>query len=146
MIQTVLILIALLAVVPVNAANTGKSDLSKEIQGSWQLTKGVLVGNPMPANVVAHIRLELSDGKYVLTGAESPDQGTWTLHPDLKPVGIDVTGTDGPNKGKTYLAIVQLHGDKMKICYDLSGQSRPAKFESKKNTSLFLAEYKRVAP
>jgi uncharacterized protein (TIGR03067 family) len=88
--------------------------------------------------------LELTDGKYKLTGAERPDEGTWSLHPDKKPLGIDVNGTDGPNKGKTLLAIVELRGDKLRICYDLSGKTRPTKFESRRKTLLFLAEYKRV--
>ena len=55
-----------------------------------------------------------------------------------------MTGTDGPNKGKTFLAIVELDGDTMKVCYDLSGQARPTRFESKEKTLLFLAEYRRV--
>ncbi len=57
---------------------------------------------------------------------------------------MDVHGTEGPNKGKTYPAIVQLSGDRMKICYDLSGKARPTRFESKPKTLLFLAGYKRV--
>jgi hypothetical protein len=32
----------------------------------------------------------------------------------------------------------------MKVCYDLSGQQRPTRFESKEKTLLFLAEYRRV--
>ena len=57
---------------------------------------------------------------------------------------MDVKGTDGPNKGKTFLAIVEVRGERMKVCYDLSGKQRPKTFESKAKTALFLAEYKRV--
>ena len=62
----------------------------------------------------------------------------------MKPRGLDVIGTDGPNKRKTFLAIYELKSDKLKVCYDLSGKSRPAKFESETKTLLFLAEYKRI--
>ena len=35
-------------------------------------------------------------------------------------------------------------GDTLKVCYDLSGQERPVRFESKKKSLVFLAEYRRV--
>lgn len=128
----------------VRAEDAKTGALAKKLFGSWQLIKGSVAGNPFPEEAAKKIRLGLEDGKYKLTGAESPDQGTWTLHTEKKPLGMDVTGTEGPNKGKTYLAIYELHGDNLKVCYDLSGMSRPAKFESPKKTLLFLAEYKRI--
>ena len=90
-----------------------------------------------------NIRLELTDGKYKVTGAESPDEGTWTVYPEMMPPGLDVTGTDGPNKGKTLLAIYDLTGDTLKICYDIEGKVSPTKFESTKENKLLLIVYKR---
>lgn len=139
-----LLIAALLALAAVGADEGKNAGVSKKFIGTWQLTKGVVAGNAFPEAAVKSIRLQLTDGKYTLTGAESPDEGTWTLHLDQKPLGIDVTGTNGPNKGKTFLAIAELDGDRMKICYDLSGQVRPTTFESKEKTLLFLAEYTRV--
>ena len=139
-----MLIVTLLTAGVARADDTKNADVSKKLIGTWQLTKGVVGGNSLPEAAVKGIRLELTDGKYTLTGAESPDEGTWKLHPGKKPLGLDVKGTDGPNKGKTFLAICQLNGDKMKVCYDLSGKERPTKFESKKNTLLFLAEYKRI--
>ena len=141
-----MLIVAAIAVGALGAANSKKADVSKKLIGAWQLTKGVVGGIPLPEPAVKRIRLELTDGKYNLTGAERPDEGTWNLHLDQKPPGMDVKGTDGPNKGKTFLTIFELRRDKLKVCYDLSGQKRPSKFESKKNTLLFLAEYKRVKP
>jgi uncharacterized protein (TIGR03067 family) len=121
-----------------------KPDVAKKVVGTWQLTKGVIAGNPMPEETAKKLKLELTDGKYKLLGAESPDEGTWKLHLDKKPFGMDIKGTDGPNKGKTMLCIFELDGDNLKVCYDLSGKKRPVKFESKPKTLLFLAEYKRA--
>jgi uncharacterized protein (TIGR03067 family) len=139
-----MLLLTLLAVRAVHADDAKNADVRKQLLGTWQLTQGVVGGSPLPEQVVKNIRLELTDGKYRVTGAESPDEGTWNLHLDQKPFGLDVIGTDGPNKGKTFLAIFELDGDKLKVCYDLSGQARPTQFESKKQTLLFLAEYQRV--
>ena len=140
----ILTAILLAAAGGVLADDAKKDDVSKKLVGAWQLTKGVVAGNNFPQEAVKAIRLELTDGKYKLTGAESPDQGTRKLHLEKKPLGMDVTGTDGPNKGRTMLAIFELTGDKLKVCYDLSGQKRPTKFESKPKTMVFLAEYQRV--
>ena len=120
------------------------SEVAKKLNGTWQLTKGVVGGNAFPEAVTKKLKLELADGKYKLTGAESPDEGTFTVHADKKPAAMDITGTDGPNKGKTFLTIFELKGDTLKVCYDLSGKTRPAKFESQPKTMLFLAEYKRA--
>jgi uncharacterized protein (TIGR03067 family) len=56
---------------------------------------------------------------------------------------MDITGTEGPNKGKTMLAIYELEGDSMKVCYDMSGKERPTEFKTKPGTAQFLAKYKR---
>src|SRR5947209_786996 len=130
--------------IAVGAADARETDVSKRLLGTWQLTKGVVGGSPFPEAAAKRIRLELTDGKYKLIGAESPDEGTWSVHLDRKPLGMDVHGTEGANKGKTYLAIFKLAGDRMKVCYDLSGKTRPTRFESKPKTLLFLAEYKRL--
>ena len=140
----VMLFAVLLAAGAVRADDAKNAGVSKKVNGTWQLTKGVVGGNALPEAAVKKLQLALADGKYTLTGAESPDVGTYTLHLDQKPLGLDVKGTDGPNKGKTFLCIFELRGDKMKVCYDLAGKQRPAKFESKPKTAVFLAEYKRV--
>lgn len=130
--------------VAAGAGGDGKADVSKKLIGTWQLTKGVVGGSPFPHAVAKKLRLELTEGKYRLTGAESPDEGTWEVHRGKKPLAMDVHGTEGPNKGKTYLTIFKLAGDRLTVCYDLSGKARPARFESLPKTLLFLAEYTRV--
>ena len=48
--------------------------------------------------------------------------------------GNDITGTEGPNKGKTIPAIYEHKGDTLKVCYNLGGQERPTEFKSKSGT------------
>lgn len=139
-----LTLAAVLAAAAVQSAAAGSGDAAKQVIGTWQLTRGVVGGRALPKAVAEKLRLELTPGRYRLIGAESPDSGTWTIHGDHRPLAIDIKGTDGPNKGKTFPAIAELHGDTMRICYDLSGKRRPAGFASAPKTLLFLAEYRRV--
>jgi uncharacterized protein (TIGR03067 family) len=114
-----------------------------DVQGIWKPTQAELGGNPLPEAVLAPLRLELSKGKYSLTGAESPDSGTYAFDPSKNPKTMDVTGTDGPNKGKTFPAIYELDGDTLRICYDLAGKERPKQFKTAKQTKLYLVTYKR---
>ena len=65
-----------------------------------------------------------------------PDRGTYTLDATSKPKGMTITGTEGPNNGKTFPAIYELEGDTLRICYDLSGAKRPTKFATVAGTKL----------
>jgi uncharacterized protein (TIGR03067 family) len=65
---------------------------------------------------------------------------------DEKPSAMDITSTDGPNKGKTLLAIYKLEGDKLIVCYDLAGKKRPSDFKTEPKSLLFLATYQKVKP
>jgi uncharacterized protein (TIGR03067 family) len=113
------------------------------IQGLWLPSSAELGGNKFPDEVRKSIKLEVKDGKYNVTVGKAPDKGTIKLNPAVKPKEMDITGLEGPNKGKTILAIYELDGDTLRVCYDLSGKSRPTEFKSTAGTQLFLVTYKR---
>jgi hypothetical protein len=117
--------------------------LGDELTGTWKPVEVELAGTKLPEAAFAAWRLELGKGTYALKGAESPDSGTVKVDTTKKPMTMDVTGADGPNKGKTYPAIYELKDDTLKICYDLSGKSRPTEFKTEKQTKLYLVTYKR---
>ena len=125
---------------------TAKSEGSKDsaaIQGTWLASTAELGGKPFPDEVRKSIKLTLKDDKYTVTVGKNPDHGTVKLDPSAKPKAMDITGTEGPNKGKKIPAIYELNGDTLKICYDLSGKSRPMAFKTTEGTQLFLVTYKR---
>jgi uncharacterized protein (TIGR03067 family) len=113
------------------------------VEGVWKPTQIELAGTPLPEAAFANWRLELRKGKYTLTGAESPDSGTYAYDESKKPKTMDVTGVDGPNKGKTFPCIYELDGDTLRICYDLSLKERPKEFKTAKQTRLYLVTYTR---
>lgn len=119
----------------------GRLDDTKAIQGLWAPVTAVLAGQPMEESIVKIISLNMDNGKYLVLVGDAPDKGTYTLHQDTKPKGIDVAGTEGPNAGKTFPAIYELKGDTLRICYDLSGARRPAEFKSIAGTKLYLVTY-----
>jgi uncharacterized protein (TIGR03067 family) len=128
------------------AARSGDSKDSDVLQGTWLPSTAELAGKPYPDEVLKTIKLVVKDDKYTVTVGKAVDQGTVKLNPSTKPKEMDIIGTDGPNKGKTILAIYERDGDTLRICYGLSGKSRPTEFKTKEGTQLFLVTYKREKP
>lgn len=127
------------------ADDKGAGKEEKMLDGTWQLVEGEIAGMKFPPEVAKGIKLTISGGRYVVT-AESKDEGTVKYFPDASPKAMEVTGTAGPNKGKTFQAIYQVTGNTLTVCYDLSGKARPTEFKSKPGTQLFLATYKKAKP
>jgi uncharacterized protein (TIGR03067 family) len=117
---------------------------AKAVQGAWTPVKAELAGHPLPDAVLKTISLKLHNGQYDVSVAGEPDKGTYTMESSTKPKGMTITGTDGPNKGKTFPAIYELAGDTLRICYDLSGKERPADFKTVVGTQLYLVTYHRT--
>ena len=117
---------------------------AKAVQGVWKPVKAELGGQPMPDEVLKTITLKLHDDRYVVSVGERLDKGTCTIDASTKPKSMTITGTEGPNQGKTFPAIFELEGDTLRICYDLSGKQRPAEFKSVAGTRLYLVTYHRA--
>ena len=138
-------LLALMCVGPLAWCGDSKGD-EKMLQGTWTPTSAELAGQKFPDETLKTMKLILTAGKYTVKVGNQTDQGTVTFDPAKKPKAMDITGTDGPNKGKTFLAIYELTGDTLKVCYDLSGKARPAEFKTKPDSQLFLVTYQREKP
>ncbi len=115
---------------------------SKVIQGTWIPTKAELGGVGMSPDTLKLITLKIDDGKYEVT-AEVVDKGTYAINPDAKPKTLDISGVEGPNAGKKILAIYELKGDTLRVCYNLGPGPRPTEFQSPVGSNHFLATYKR---
>jgi uncharacterized protein (TIGR03067 family) len=140
--QVFIICVGVLLASPcVGLGDDAKKDESK-VDGTWLASNAELDGKKMPKKAIANLKLTLKEGKYEVV-AESPDRGTVTYDNSAMPKQMDIKGTEGPNKGKTFLAIYELENDKLTICYDLSGSSRPSEFKTSPETRLFLVTYER---
>lgn len=139
------ILLSSLSLSCTSQAHEARDD-AKAIDGTWQVSTAELGGERFPDEVSRTIKLVVGDGKYTVTVGAQPDKGTVKLDPSTQPKSLDVQGTEGPNKGKTFLAIYEQSGDTLRICYDLSGKARPADFKSTKGTQQFLVSYRREKP
>jgi uncharacterized protein (TIGR03067 family) len=128
------------------AARSADARDGDTVEGAWLPSAAELAGKTFPDEVRKSIKLVIEDGKYTVSLGKAVDKGTIKLNTAAKPKELDITGTDGPNKGKKILAIYERDGDTLRICYDLSGKGRPKAFKTNEGTQLFLVTYKREKP
>jgi uncharacterized protein (TIGR03067 family) len=121
----------------------GQAEDIKAIDGVWHPVEGELGGRELPETTLETLTLTLAAGTYTVRVDHHLDKGTITLDPHASPKTIDIHGTEGPNKGLMLPAIYELTGDTLRVCYDLSGQKRPAAFMSMPDTEQFLVLYRR---
>lgn len=122
------------------------ADDAKDIQGNWLPKAAELGGQKFPDEMLRNMKLVIVGDKYAVKSGDETDFGTVKLDPAQKPKTLDIIGTDGPNKGKTVLAIYELSGDSLKVCYALTGTRRPTEFKSKGDAAFLLVIYKRIKP
>lgn len=122
-------------------ASADKESKTAQIEGTWIPASAELSGAPFPEQILKTMKLVLTEKTYTVFVGSVSDIGAITLHPGGEPKSMDIHGTEGPNMGKTFLAIYELTGDTLKICYDLSEKSRPQGFGTAPNTKLFLVHY-----
>jgi uncharacterized protein (TIGR03067 family) len=115
----------------------------KTMDGTWLPVAAELAGQKFPDAVLKSMKLIMSDGSYTVHVGDTIDKGTAQVDAAATPKSIDIAGTEGPNKGKTILAIYELSGDTLRVCYDLTGKQRPTEFKTAKDTQQFLVTYKR---
>lgn len=139
--------VCLLAALLIGAVTLGAAEPDTEdSNGTWKPLSAEFAGKPWPQKLLDSMKLILKDDNYTVLVREGSDIGTVKCDPTKSPKTMDITGTKGPNEGKTFMTIYELKGDELRVCYDLSGKSRPTEFATKPDTQLFLVTYRRVKP
>ncbi len=133
-----IVALTVLGMIAASAFADAKKD-SAALTGTWQPTSMVLGGNKTPADQLKNITMTITDGKYHVVVDGESDKGTLKLDKKDKLKTMDIVGTEGPNKGKTYPAIYELEGDTLKICYNLDGTTRPTEFKADKDKMLLIS-------
>jgi uncharacterized protein (TIGR03067 family) len=115
------------------------------IEGLWQPLKAELSGETAPDMVLTRMTLTLRGGRYTVSfGGEISDQGAYALAPGEPFAEITLRGESGTNAGREIPAIFQLVGDRLRICFGLSGV-RPTAFVATADTRFYLVTYRRNA-
>ena len=125
-----------------SSASTPEQDTQK-LQGSWKLTQGTYDGETISDNV-----------RWTFSG----DQVSVEVHGGLEtsqfklgvggPRTIFVKHHDNPLAGQgwiggTLTGIYELSGDRLRVCYDMTGRSYPKRFDASKGSRRIIYEFVR---
>jgi len=138
-----IIAVAFLGVAPTMHGGDAAKE-AKLLNGKWTPISAELAGRPFPMETLKTIQLTINGNKYATVVGDKSDQGRLDIYPAKKPKAMDIVGTEGPNQGKTFVAIYEFDMQTLRICYDLEGKQRPTEFKTKEGTQQFLVTYKRV--
>jgi uncharacterized protein (TIGR03067 family) len=128
------------------AADDAKDEVKKELarfEGTWKWVVLEAEKTKLSEEELKHPRLKIMGDKFTVTEESGTFSGTFKVDPSKKPKTIDVTVTDGQDKGKTYLGIYELEGDTYKVCVDPEGKNRPTEFAIKPGSGHVLEVLKR---
>lgn len=124
-------------------AGDAASDAKKELQGTWQPIEAKIGERELTKEQLAATRLTIKDDGYVVTAGGTVDQGTWKIYADAKPKTMDITGQEGPNKGKTFLCIYEISGDSLTVAYSFTGKDRPTESKTGGDPTRAVIKYER---
>jgi uncharacterized protein (TIGR03067 family) len=117
----------------------------KLLAGTWKPTAADLGGNKIDEMLLEKAQIVYEGDKYSLSIDDKGEKGSLKLDATKTPKQMDIFPTEGDNNGKTLLAVYELAGDKLTICYSLSPGVRPENFEPASNT-LLVVKFERVQP
>src|SRR5262245_51289932 len=125
-----------------------KANLEKEVkkfQGTWTIESSETGGKAIPPGDLKGLIVIFEGDKHTVKKGDDVIQvGTQKLDPSKSPKAIDVTMSEGPNKGAVMLGIYEIDGDTLKACFDPQGKKRPIEFNSPPGSENFVNVHKRV--
>jgi uncharacterized protein (TIGR03067 family) len=117
----------------------------EKLVGDWTVLSGQENGKALPAEKVKGKRVVIT--KDTITVHEENNQKrvmSYKLDATANPKQIDMTTTEGSDKGKTSHGIYALEGDSLKICFAQPGHERPKDFTTKEGSNDMMFVMKRA--
>jgi uncharacterized protein (TIGR03067 family) len=137
----------LLAIGLLLGADATKEATMKEIdkfQGTWKLESLEMDGKKAPEDAFKNSRLIIKGDQFTWNDGTVAYKGTFKVDVSKKPKTIDITFTEGPEKGNTIVGIYELEGDTYKVCLNvINRKERPKELASKAGSGYVLEVLKR---
>jgi uncharacterized protein (TIGR03067 family) len=118
----------------------------KQFEGTWHVVALEIDGNKLGEETLQKITVinEANGNVSIEVDGKVIGRGTTQIDPTKKPRTVDITMTEGDNKGKTYLGIYELGRDTRKVCYAPPDRDRPTEFSSAAGSGHYLFVLERV--
>ena len=112
-------------------------------EGTWRFASIEAEGMKLPTEQLKDTRMVLKGNRFTVKEGDVTYKGTFKVDVAKNPKQIDVTFTEGPEKGKTMQGIYELTADTYKVCIGMPGKPRPKEFVSKPGSGHVLEVLKR---
>jgi uncharacterized protein (TIGR03067 family) len=118
----------------------------KRFEGTWRVVSLEVDGNKAAEKDARKITVvNAADGKWAIeVDGKVVMRGTSVIDPAKKPKAVDLTVTEGEDKGKTARGIYEFSGDSRTVCLAPAGKKRPTEFAAPPGSGHVLAVLKRV--
>ena len=121
--------------------------MSHGLAGAWVPVAANVSGKEL---VVSELRVKylVLDGRdYSIIDRTNRivDRGEYLVDETVTPRTLDIVGREGPNAGRSMLAIFDLSDDRLVVCYDLDGGGRPLNMQAQDDQLLLSITYERAA-
>lgn len=109
----------------------------KSLLSTWVITAGTndgkkVEGESLKGDVI------IEAGKITIKSPGETHVMSYKIDATKSPIQIDMEGLEGPAKGFKSEGIISLEKDELKLAYGFPGSKRPTKFESEKDSKVFL--------
>jgi uncharacterized protein (TIGR03067 family) len=120
------------------------------LTGTWQLTRGVVNGKAVPANVARNTVLITDHNTFRFpkaSGIGTHPAGHFTINPDTTPKQVNSTAEGGSNAGQVTRGIYEIIDSTHKrACWGPPGGPRPTDFTSPPGSGRILQYWKKIGP
>lgn len=116
------------------------------LDGTWVPLEARVGHQPIDVSELRVAQLVLDRGAYQIVDRTNHvvDRGDYLFDETKTPNTMDIVGVSGPNAGRSLLAIFELAGDRLTVCYDLDSGVRPSNMEPLDDQLLLAITYRRA--
>jgi uncharacterized protein (TIGR03067 family) len=117
------------------------------LAGAWAPVSANVSGKQLVVTElrVKYLVLDGRDYSIIDRSNQIVDKGEYLVDESATPLSIDIVGREGPNAGRSMLAIFELRDDRLTVCYDLNGATRPSGMDPRADQLLLSITYERAA-
>jgi uncharacterized protein (TIGR03067 family) len=117
------------------------------LHGSWIPIAADISGHALDITEmrVARLIIDAHGYRIVDRSERTVDAGTYLIGEPRSFRTLDLCGVEGPYAGRRLLALVELDGDRLCVCYDLESAERPTGWLAQGEQLLLSVTYARVS-
>ena len=122
----------------------------ERLSGTWQLTRAVVNGRPVPAHVLRNTILITDRNTFRFpkaNGVGTHPAGRFTVNPTTRPKQVDSIAEGGTHAGQLTRGIYEIFdANHERACWGSPGGPRPTEFDSPPGSGRILQYWTKIGP